>query len=226
VSTTDPPGLPRLRGFGEAAYQVELGGGIDAAVNARALAIAEAVRADKSGPWGPPVPAYDSVLVPFDPDRGSAAEAEAQLEALVAAVMAEPSAPSTGPAHRLVVDYGGLAGPDLEAVAEALGLTPAQVVEAHASETYQVFVLGFAPGFAYLGPLPEVLRLPRRAAPRPRIAAGSVAIAGAQTAVYPSSTPGGWHIIGRTDAVIWDAQRQPPALLLPGDTVRFEPRLR
>jgi KipI family sensor histidine kinase inhibitor len=84
-------------------------------------------------------------------------------------------------------------------------------------------MLGFAPGFAYLGPLPEALRLPRREQPRPRVPVGAVAIAGSQTAIYPVATPGGWHLIGRTDAVVWDARRTEPALLLAGDAVRFEP---
>jgi KipI family sensor histidine kinase inhibitor len=84
-------------------------------------------------------------------------------------------------------------------------------------------MLGFAPGFAYLGPPPEALRLPRREQPRPRVPVGAVAIAGSQTAVYPVATPGGWHLIGQTDAVVWDARRTRPALLLAGDAVRFEP---
>ena len=119
--------------------------------------------------------------------------------------------------------YGGADGPDLDAVADRLGLAPAHVVELHASVEYRVFVLGFAPGFAYLGRLPAELLVPRRDQPRPRVPPGSVAIAGWQTAIYPASTPGGWHLIGRTDAVVWDARRSDPALLVAGDRVRFEP---
>jgi len=119
------------------------------------------------------------------------------------------------------VRYGGEAGPDLDAVAERCGLTPAQVVEVHASVVYRAYMLGFAPGFAYLGELPGELELERLDTPRQRVPAGSVAIAGRQTAVYPSSTPGGWHLIGRTDAVVWDAGRDQPALIQPGNAVRF-----
>jgi KipI family sensor histidine kinase inhibitor len=102
-------------------------------------------------------------------------------------------------------------------------MTPAQVIELHAATVYRAYMLGFAPGFAYLGVLPEPLRLPRRDTPRQRVPAGSVAIAGAQTAVYPLATPGGWHLIGRTDAVMWDARRDPPALIEAGRSVRFVP---
>jgi KipI family sensor histidine kinase inhibitor len=108
-------------------------------------------------------------------------------------------------------------------VAERTSLTPEQVVEAHASVDYACFFLGFTPGFGYLGVLPPELELPRRDEPRTRVPAGSVAIAGRQTAVYPSPTPGGWHLIGHTDAVLWDVHRDPPALLTPGDRVRFVP---
>ncbi len=169
------------------------------------------------------MPAYDSVLVPFEPERIDPAAAERRLAQLVADVRARPLAVETGLMHRVPVRYGGAHGPDLEAVAERLGLTPAQVVEAHTAETYRVFMLGFAPGFGYLGPLPEALRLPRRDHPRSRVPAGSVAIAGSQTAVYPVATPGGWHLIGRTEAVIWDAHRAEPALLSPGDLSASNP---
>jgi KipI family sensor histidine kinase inhibitor len=128
-----------------------------------------------------------------------------------------------GQVHRIPVRYGGAGGPDLNAVAERLSLSAAQVVEAHAAVSYRVFMLGFAPGFAYLGPLPEALRLPRREQPRPRVPVGSVAIGGSQTAIYPVASPGGWHLIGRTTLVVWDARRAEPATLRPGDSVCFEP---
>jgi KipI family sensor histidine kinase inhibitor len=121
------------------------------------------------------------------------------------------------------VRYGGRDGPDLEQVAASLGLSPQEVVRRHAAPSYRIFVLGFAPGFAYLGPLPPELRLPRRAEVRQRVPAGSVAIAGEQTAVYPFETPGGWHILGRTELVLWDPAADPPALLRPGGRVRFAP---
>jgi KipI family sensor histidine kinase inhibitor len=108
-------------------------------------------------------------------------------------------------------------------VAAETGLTPRDVVDLHAGTTYEVLFLGFAPGFAYLGELPEALRLPRLATPRPRVPAGSVAIAGAMTAVYPHPSPGGWRLLGRTDAAVFDAASSAAARLRPGDRVRFVP---
>ena len=220
-TTSRPP--PTLRAFGEATFMVDIGGGIDVEANALALAIAAAVRGDRDAAWGHPIPAYDSVLVSFDPDRIDADDAERRLRALVANVLADPPRAAGGRQHRIAVRYGGPDGPDLDAVAERLSLTPGQVVEAHAGVGYRVFVLGFAPGFGYLGPLPDDIRLPRREQPRPRVPAGSVAIAGSHTAIYPAVTPGGWHLIGRTDETIWDPRRAEPARFAAGDSVRFVP---
>ena len=112
-------------------------------------------------------------------------------------------------------------GPDLESVAVQAGLTVREVVACHTATEYRVALLGFVPGWAYLGQLDPALVLPRRTTPRPRVPAGSVAIAGAQTGVYPAETPGGWHLIGRTTALMFDPTRTPPALLAVGDRVRF-----
>lgn len=114
-------------------------------------------------------------------------------------------------------------GPDLHAVADALGRTAAEVVGLHSGCGYEVAFCGFAPGFAYLVGLPGVLHLPRRATPRTAVPAGSVAIAAGYSAVYPRESPGGWHLIGSTDLVLFDPDREPPALLSPGTRVRFEP---
>jgi KipI family sensor histidine kinase inhibitor len=111
---------------------------------------------------------------------------------------------------------------DLDAVAASAGLSVSEVIERHTGRAYGVDLLGFVPGWAYLSELDPSLQIPRRAQPRPRVPAGSVAIAAAQTGVYPLDTPGGWHIIGRTETVLFDPAREPPALLRPGDTVRFE----
>ena len=112
-------------------------------------------------------------------------------------------------------------GPDLDQVAARTGMTRADVIRLHTSREYLVYLLGFAPGFAYLGDLDPALVLPRRPEPRTRVPAGSVAIAGAQTAVYPLATPGGWHLLGTTALRLFDPARRPPALLQPGDRVRF-----
>jgi len=121
--------------------------------------------------------------------------------------------------HLIPVRYDGM---DLQAVAAATGIAIADVIARHTSRIYTVDLLGFVPGFAYLSELDPSLQLPRRPEPRPRVPAGSVAIAAAQTGVYPLDTPGGWHIIGRTDTVMFDPARDPPALFRAGDTVRFE----
>lgn len=121
---------------------------------------------------------------------------------------------------RLRVRYDG---PDLAAVAEATGLAVDAVIRLHSGALFQVAFLGFAPGFGYLDGLPQRLRLPRRAVPRTAVPAGSVAIADRYTAVYPRPSPGGWHLIGSCDALLFDPDRDPPSLLRPGQRVRFEP---
>ena len=113
-------------------------------------------------------------------------------------------------------------GPDLDLVAETAGLTTAEVVELHTGADYRVAFCGFAPGFAYLTGLPEPLRQPRLDSPRTKVPAGSVGVAGEFTAAYPRATPGGWRLVGRTDAPLFDPRRPTPALLTPGDRVRFE----
>lgn len=121
------------------------------------------------------------------------------------------------------VTYGGASGPDLGDVARACGLTEADVVQRHAAGEYRVCFIGFLPGFPYLGPLDQTLRVPRRDAPRPTVPPGSVAIAGEYTGIYPWPSPGGWHLIGRTDITLFDLAANPPACLAPGDRVRFVP---
>jgi KipI family sensor histidine kinase inhibitor len=127
--------------------------------------------------------------------------------------------PSAAPRHHEIpVRYDGI---DLPDVARRTGLTTHEVIARHTARTYTVNCLGFVPGFGYLGALDPTLALPRRDEPRRRVPAGSVAIAGSQTAVYPLETPGGWHLIGRTSVVMFDVTADPPALLVAGDTVRF-----
>jgi KipI family sensor histidine kinase inhibitor len=120
--------------------------------------------------------------------------------------------------HEISVRYDGQ---DLSEVAKRTGMSVEDVIAAHTSQTYSVDLLGFVPGFAYLSELPASLQLPRRGEPRPRVAAGSVAIAGSHTGIYPLDTPGGWHLLGRTEIKLFDPTRSPPALLEPGDSVRF-----
>jgi len=126
--------------------------------------------------------------------------------------------------HEIPVQYGGESGPDLERVAEAAGLTVRQAIELHAGVEYQVAFIGFQPGFAYMTGTPMLLQTARRATPRARIPAGSVALGGPYTGIYPGTSPGGWRLIGRTAEWLFDPRRQPPARFAPGDRVRFVPR--
>lgn len=154
--------------------------------------------------------------------RRGAAVSEA-LRAALRAPLPDARA-AAGKLHEIDVEYGGAAGPDLPALAAAAGMAAADYISSHAAVEYVVAFLGFQPGFPYLHGLPRALHAPRRASPRVRVAAGSVAIGGSYTGIYPSSGPGGWQLIGRTTSVLFDPQRAAPALLMPGDRVRFVPR--
>ena len=220
------PAAPSVLPFGDAAVLITLPGEASLESAARAQALARRIRAAAVGEagWGAAVPAATSVLVHVDPAGTGVPRAIPILQELVGTLgPGDDHWPEVGPTIEIPVRYGGDAGPDLDAVADATGLSRPQVVEAHAAATYRVLFLGFAPGFGYLGPLPGELVVPRRATPRVRVPAGSVAIAGPYTAVYPGDSPGGWHILGRSSAPIWDPRRLPPALLEPGAMVRFVP---
>jgi KipI family sensor histidine kinase inhibitor len=219
---------PIVSAFGDEAVLVSLGDRIDRAINRRVRRVAAALAEERAQglPIGAPVVAYASLLVPFDLGALSPDEVRVAVSGVVARVDEEPADAAAEPIRRLVeipTRYGAADGEDLDDVATQLGLSPAAVVEVHASTEYDVYMLGFAPGFAYLGILPEAIAVPRRSMPRSRVPAGSVAIAERQTAVYPAVTPGGWNLIGRTELTLWDVERDPPALLAPGDRVRFVP---
>jgi len=166
-------------------------------------------------------PAYCSVLVKFDPLKWRHEQLEEILKQCLGRLQ-----DVTLPAPRQVeipVCYGGEYGPDLADVSEMHGMTSAQVIELHSSTTYVVYFLGFVPGFAYLGELPEALVTPRLATPRRRVPPGSVAIAGRQTGVYPVATPGGWRLLGRTPISMFRPDQNGFSLLSIGDRVRFTP---
>ena len=169
------------------------------------------------------VPGYASLALFFDPAR---VEADAAAQWLLEQTRSLPADDNAASASRVVeipVVYGGEAGPDLMAGAAELGIAPDELVRRHAAGEYTVAMIGFAPGFPYLLGLDPGLALPRLGTPRPRVPAGSVGIGGAQTGVYPRESPGGWRLIGRTPWALFDAQRDPPSLLAPGDRVRFVP---
>ncbi len=166
-------------------------------------------------------PAYRSLLVKFNGLRLRHDEVEAILRRYLERL---EGIKLPGPRRvEIPVCYGGEFGPDLAEVCAIHGLTPAQVVELHASTEYLVYFLGFVPGFAYLGELPEALVTPRLVVPRRRVPAGSVGIAGNQTGVYPFATPGGWRLIGRTPVAMFRVEREGFSLLAIGDRMRFAP---
>jgi KipI family sensor histidine kinase inhibitor len=164
------------------------------------------------------VPGMNNLTLVFDPLEADCATLAGQLRAAWEAV---GDAPVPGREVEIPVQYGGEFGPDLQVVANHTGLTVREVVQRHAGGEYVVFFLGFQPGFAYLGGLAEALHTPRRSSPRLEVPAGSVGIGGAQTGIYPATSPGGWQLIGRTELPLFDPARRPPTLLQPGDRVRF-----
>ena len=166
-------------------------------------------------------PAYCSLLVKFDAIRMGHAELEAILREYLGR-LEEVALPEPRQVE-IPVCYGGEYGPDLNDVAAMHGMTPEQAIELHASKNYLVYFLGFVPGFAYLGELPEALATPRLATPRRRVPRGSVGIAGNQTGVYPFATPGGWRLLGRTPISMFRSDRDGLSLLSIGDRVRFVP---
>ena len=211
----------RIVPAGDAALLVRLGSRPGPSASRRGLALVAALDATPPPGIVDVVPAYASVLVRFDPLMYEPAAMAAFLRALLARSAEAP--PSHGRLIRIPVHYGGSDGPDLDEVARLLGMTTAEVIQRHVAASYRVAFLGFLAGYPYLSGLPRALAVPRLATPRTRVPAGSVAIAERQAGVYPVSSPGGWRILGRTSLPLFDPQRDPPALLSPGDWVRFIP---
>jgi inhibitor of KinA len=214
-----PAEIVRIVPAGDAALVLEFPQRIDAGINSRAAALAGRLQRRCGGAIRDAVVGYASVTVYFDPLIVDAAWMEAEMR-LVAADRAEAVA-GAGMQIDIPVCYGGEFGPDLADVAAYGGLTGDEVIARHLEATYRVYLVGFVPGFAYMASVDASIAAPRRAAPRPSVPAGSVAIAGPQTGIYPSVTPGGWNIIGRTPVKPYDPSRQNPFLLRTGDTVRF-----
>jgi inhibitor of KinA len=212
----------RIRAQGEGGVVVELGDAVDPAVNARVHQLARAVVARMGDDILDAVPSYRSLLVIHDPLRTSRERVVERLRSLVEEMEVAP-APATARVVRIPTCYGGAHGPDLADVARLSGLAVEEVVRRHAAPSYLVHFLGFTPGFPYLGGLDPGLATPRLDSPRARIPAGSVAIGGVQTGIYPVESPGGWRIVGRTPLRLFDPRSGRPFLLAPGDGLRFVP---
>ncbi len=214
----------RLAPAGDAALVVTLEPeGIDPAVNARAIALAAALAARAIPGVRDIVPAYCSVAVHFHPLATDVVQLTRAIDAAAAAADATAAPPEAAPLREVPVCYDESFGPDLADVARFARLAAADVIRRHAGREYRVYMLGFLPGFAYMGTVDGVIAAPRRSTPRPVVPAGSVGIAGLQTGVYPVSSPGGWQIIGRTPVRPFDPMRTEPFLFGPGDRVRFVP---
>ena len=212
----------RITLLGDAALLVEYTPTIDVAINARVLTASTRVRQAGVPGVRDVVSAYASFAVHFDPSHTDLA-ALCDMVGRAAEEATPGDVEAHGPAVEIPVCYGGRFGPDLAVVAAWAGCEPHDVVSAHASREYRVFMLGFLPGFPYMASVDERIAMPRRDEPRARVAAGSVGIAGRQTGIYSFDSPGGWQIIGRTPVVLFNPRREPPALLAPGQRVRFRP---
>ena len=219
-----PVAYPRVVPAGDEAVLVEFGQEIRRDLNLRVRALAHRLTAGHGPRWVlEVVPAYASLLVYYDPDRAGGYEPVRDVLLELAAEDAKVELPAPRRVE-IPVRYGGEDGPDLEWVAQRVGMTPAEVVTVHSQPVYVVYMLGFLPGFCYLGDLPLELAVERRPTPRLALPAGAVAIGGRQTGVYSlDNSPGGWRWIGRTRMRLWDPERDPPFLVQAGDEVQFVP---
>jgi inhibitor of KinA len=217
--------LVRVAAAGDSALVAEFPQRIDPDINQRALALAARLR----GEWGEilrdVVIGYCTVTVYFNPRHVDARWLEGEIR-VAARDVARDAENGERPAARTIevpVCYDLAVGPDLEDVAAFGACSVEHVIELHANRTYRVYVVGFVPGFAYLAEVDQRIARPRRTTPRTAVPAGSVAIAGGQTGIYPKVTPGGWNIIGRTPLKPYDPERDDPFLFRVGDDVRFTP---
>jgi inhibitor of KinA len=216
--------------LGDSALMVELGDAINESTHHRVQTAWRALAAEPLPGVSEAVPAYTSVTLFYDPWRvmqagAPAGEVISWLTTRIKERLKDPpkSAKTKPRTIEIPVCYGGDFGPDLGRVAAQAKIFPDEVVKRHAAAKYLVYLIGFAPGFPYLGGLPKQLATPRHAKPRMTVPPGSVGIAGEQTGIYPQSTPGGWNLIGRTPLKLFQPEANPPALLQAGDEVKFRP---
>ena len=213
--------MPEVLPCGDCALNVHFEEAIRPEINAQVCALAKALEANRPEGVIEWVSAYCTLTVYYRPEQISFAELSALLRAIL------PAGESSEAQERTVIElptaYGGEYGPDLQFVAEHAGLSIDEVIRLHSAPSYLVYMMGFMPGFTYLGGLDERLHTPRLSAPRVRIPAGSVGIAGSQTGAYPVDSPGGWQLIGRTPLRLYDARRDESILLRAGQYVKFVP---
>jgi inhibitor of KinA len=206
----------RIVALGDSCISVQFAAIIDPAVNAGCIALAGSLEALHIRGIRDVVPTYNAVTVHFDPIETTRASLTARVEQLIAEAAVAPVEASRS--VEIPVAYGG---PDLEAVAAFAGCSEDEVIRLHMEPRYRVYMLGFLPGFAYMGSVNRRIAIPRLDTPRAHVASGSVGIAGEQTGIYPCDSPGGWRVIGRTPAALFDEARAEPFLLRAGDHVTF-----
>ncbi|MCY4476296.1 MAG: 5-oxoprolinase subunit PxpB [Chloroflexi bacterium] len=217
---------PRILPASDSSILIEFGDTIDYETNARVYALqTEIENSDLGSSVVEFIPSYRSLLVEYDVSECLYADLNERVNDLIGktAISDGTTINSDQNAHEIPVAYGGDYGPDLENVATHAGLTTDEVIAIHSSTDYRVFMLGFAPGFPYLGGMDSRIACPRLATPRTLVPAGAVGIAESQTGVYPNPSPGGWQIIGRTPMKLFDVDADPPSAMLPGTKVTFVP---
>lgn len=207
--------------LGDSSALVQLGDEIDLALNQRVHALSQLIEAAAPSGLLETVPAYGTLLVHYDPLTLSFEQVKHFIQSKM-----ERLHEHTRRQHRLIevpTQYGGEHGPDLEYVARRLNLAPPDVIRLHSATTYTVYMMGFMPGYPYMGKLDDALIMPRLETPRTRVPAGTVAIAGSQTGIYSVESPGGWNLIGWTPLILFDPTSASPFLFRPGDEVKFIP---
>ena len=221
VTDMDPEtSEPIFLSAGDTALVVQYGETVDPVINRRVRMLATALAANQPEGIVDLVPTMRSLMIHYDPLVLSRA---ALVEAVRPLIACRPDLRQTTRRWRIPVCYEGECAPDMEAVAETLSIEPAEVIRLHTSIDQEVFMMGFLPGFPYLGLLPEIFDLPRRREPRVKVPPRSISVAARQTTVYTVASPGGWHLIGRTPIDFHDPRRAEPILVSAGDHVRFEP---
>ncbi len=215
--------FPRIVPAGDSAILIELGSEIDPTVNDQVYSLASDIENTNINGVTELVPTYRSLLVNYDPMAIGFNEIYDVMNQIVENQSNRESADFEPVVIELPVVYGGEDGPDIENVAGYAGISASEVIEIHSSTDYRVYMIGFAPGFPYLGGLDERIATPRLKTPRVLVPAGSVGIAESQTGVYPNASPGGWQLIGRTATKLFDVNSPKPSKITPGSRVRFVP---
>ena len=219
---TEPYASARYMPFGDSALLIEFGNAINLDINHKVIALNEAIMKARIREVEELVPTYRSLLVRYDPSKTTYEQLVFRIRD-VERTLSSISVRIESKKITIPVVYGGECGPDLSYVAKCHELSEEQVVKLHSEREYTVYMIGFVAGFPYLGEASDEIATPRLETPRLKVPAGSVGIAERQTGIYPCEAPGGWRIIGRTPTRLFDPSKQPPALLGPGDKVKFEP---